>query len=383
VGNFDAAFALLLGTIPSVATRFNYDAAGTALPLGTGRNRDWRYDEYEFYAQDSWRMRNDLTLTCGGRYHVYDLGGKANDARPFYDTDWNNFAPRLQFAYNPAFSGGVLGALFGERRTVIRGGGSVTYDRPGGGITFLQDQSTYIFDTVVTTNFPAADANAGLLNYPRFTSINSVPVQNIAPTVTRPFTPRVTNGVGTGLTTANNYYAVDPNFRIPYSLQYSLGFQRELPGNFILEAAYVGRQGRKQFSIADASQVLDFKDSASGQFMLAAFNSLQDQLNAHAATVTPQPWFENQINAARAARGLTPCLTRFGVSCTEVVAANFGALVATGNTADTVQALYANGLLRPNVGLSSQSSRRLLTTEARRHGLSSDISSSCASLPLW
>ncbi|HEX6626273.1 MAG TPA: carboxypeptidase-like regulatory domain-containing protein, partial [Pyrinomonadaceae bacterium] len=35
--NYDAAFAFLLGVMPSVATRFNYDAAGNALPLSTGR----------------------------------------------------------------------------------------------------------------------------------------------------------------------------------------------------------------------------------------------------------------------------------------------------------------------------------------------------------
>jgi hypothetical protein len=395
-GNFDAAFAFLLGVVPSVGTRFNYDASGNALPLGTGRNRDWRYDEYEFYAQDSWRMRSDLTFTYGLRYHiypapyevngiesvpnvgfeqlfntrvanaaagiagansepflVYDLGGKANNARPFYATDWNNFAPRLSFAYNPSFREGLAGKIFGDRKMVIRGGGSVTYDRPGGGITFLQDQSTYIFDNFVTTNFPAVDANAALLNDPRFAGISAVPVQNVAPTVTRPFTPNVVNGVGVGTANALGNYAVDPNFRIPYSIQYSLGFQRELPGNFILEASYVGRLGRKQFALADAAQVLDFRDPASGQFMLAAMNALQAQLNSGGG-VTAQPWFENQVNAARAARGLTPCLTRFGATCTEVVAANFGDLVSIGDTADTVQALYANGLLQPNVGLSSQ-----------------------------
>jgi hypothetical protein len=70
--------------------------------------------------------------------------------------------------------------------------------------------------------------------------------------------------------------------------------------------------------------------------------------------LTTQPWFENQINAARAANGLNPCLTSFGASCTDVVGAFFGDLVAIGDTADTVQALFANKLLRPNVGLSSQ-----------------------------
>jgi hypothetical protein len=399
-GNFDTAFAFLLGRIGSVATNFNYDPTGTALPAGSGKTRDYRYDEYEFYGQDSWKARDDLTITYGVRWHyypapyevngaqsvqnadadfdtifnrrlanaaagiagptsepllTYDLGGKANNARPFYESDWNNFGPRLGFAYNPSFREGFLGKLFGDRQMVIRGGGSVVYDRPGGGISFLQDQNTFIFANSTTTNFGNTNAGTALLNDPRFAGVNALPVQNVAPTITRPFTPFVENGVPVGTAQQALNYVVDPHFKIPYSIQYSLGFQREVPGNFILDVSYVGRQGRKLFAIADASQVLDFKDPASGQFMIDAMNALQTQLdpNFH-GDITPQPWFENQVNAARAARGLTPCLTRFGATCTEVVAANFGDLVSIGDTADTVQALYQNGLLRPNVGLSSQ-----------------------------
>ena len=167
--NYDSALTFLVGTIPAVSTRFNYDAAGNALPLNTGRIRDWRYVEYEFYAQDNWKVRNDLSLTYGVRWHiypapyetqgrqsiqnldfeslfstrianglagianassepflVYDRGGKGNNARDFYPTDLNNFGPRLAFSWNPAGRSGLLGKLFGDRKTVIRGGGTVT-----------------------------------------------------------------------------------------------------------------------------------------------------------------------------------------------------------------------------------------------------------------
>ena len=394
---YDSAFAFLLGTIPSVATRFNYNAAATALPLTTGRNRDWRYVEYESYAQDNWKVRNDLTVTYGVRWHVYpapyetqgiqsiqnvdfetlfnqrvtngaagianassepflvyNLGGKGNNARPFYETEKNNFGPRLSFAWNPSIRNGVLGKLFGDRKTVIRGGGTVTYDRPGGAITFLQDQSTYIFDTVVTTNLTAANGRIALQNFPRFQSISAVPFNNLAPAVTVPFTPRVTGGQGVGSIAGNTNYAVDPNFRIPYSIQYTFGFQRELPGNFIFEASYVGRQARQLFVLADAGQIVDFKDNASGQFMIASLNNLQDQINAGGA-ITPIAWFENQMNANSIATFGVPCSgLGLGPTCTDVVANFTGFEVSIGDTADTIQALRANRLLGPNVGLSSQ-----------------------------
>ena len=385
-GNYDGAFTFLLGRYASVATNFNYDVAGNPFAPGTGKKRDYRYDELELYVQDNWRIRNNLTLNFGLRWHLYpapyekngfqagpdvdmrtlfdlrqrnnaagisgetaepflryDLIGKANNARSLYETDLNNFGPRFGFAYTPHFSGeGLLGKIFGDNRTVIRGGGSLVYDRPGGAITFIQDQVSYLFDNSATTQFPAVSPVTALLTNPRFTNISTLPVQNVAPTITHPFTPFVDDGFPFGLATGEFNYAVDQRFRIPYSIQYSIGFQRELPGNFILEASYVGRQGRKLFSQADVAQVLNFKDTTSGQFMLDAFNALQAQVQAGVpgANVTVQPWFENQMFP--------------GASVLMASNGTLRQLVLRGDTSDAIFVLYQNGLLNPNVGMSAQ-----------------------------
>lgn len=391
--NYDAAFAFLLGRYASITTNFNYDTSGDPFALATGKQRDFRYNEYEVYAQDNWRVRNSFTLTYGVRWQYYappyeangfhaandvdfrdlfnlrqqnaaagvsgataepflryDLIGKANNAREYYEPDLNNFAPRLSFAWNPSFRDGFLGKVFGDRKTVIRGGGSVTYERVSGTLTFIQDQVTFLFDNTRTTQFGSSDARDGLLNGPRFTGIGSLPVQNVAPTITRPFTPFVSDdGIPTGLATGDATYVLDQQFKIPYSMQYSFGFQRELPGNFLLEMAYVGRQGRKLFSQADAAQVLDFKDPDSGQFMLTAFNAVQAQIQSGAA-ITSQPWIENQVSAAIGA----PCALAFGASCTAFLADVIPNLFEAGNSAAIVNVLYANGLIGPNVGMSGQ-----------------------------
>jgi hypothetical protein len=401
--NYDSAFAFILGRYASVSTNFNYDTSGTAFAPGTGKHRDYRYNETELYFQDNWRVRNNLTLNFGVRWHLYpapyeadgfqaaqdvdmrqlfdtrrrnnaagltgetiepflryDLIGKANNARSLYETDLNNFGPRFGFAWTPDFKGGFLGSLFGESRTVIRGGGSVVYDRPGGGITFIQDQVSYLFDNSATTLF------GDLTSDPRFTSINTLPIQNAAPVITRPFTPFVEDGFPFGLASGEFNYAVDQRFRTPYSIQYSFGFQRELPGNFILEATYVGRQGRKLFSQADLSQALNFRDPASGQTMFDAFNAIQSSLQASTnaglttaqiiAAVPNQPWLENQLNAAIVANFGGTCLQLAGVSCTrlEVNSATARQFLLRGDTSDLVQLLYAQGRLRSNVGMSGQ-----------------------------
>jgi hypothetical protein len=388
-GNYDSAFAFLLGRYAQVSTNFNYDTSGTSFAPGTGKHRDYKYNETEFYVQDNWKIRNNLTLNLGVRYHLYpapyekngfqagqdidfknllntrirnaalgisgsdaepqlryDLIGKGNGARSLYETDLNNFAPRFGFAYSPSFKSGVLNKIFGDGLTSIRGGGSVVYDRPGGGITFIQDQVSYLFDNSATTQFAASTPTAALLNNPRFTGIGSLPVTNVAPVITRPFTPFQTNPdcpvEPTGLCSGEFNYAVDQQFRTPYSIQYSLGFQRELPGNFILDMSYVGRQSRKLFSQSDLAQALNFKDKTSGQLMFDAFNALQRQVQAGVAggSVTPQPWFENQMFP-----GGTVLMASNGT---------LRQLVLRGDTSDAVQLLYANGLLDANVGLSAQ-----------------------------
>ena len=64
-----------------------------------------------FYAQDEWRLRDRLTLNLGIRYDLQFLRSVALDT--------NNISPRAGFAWSPSPS----------RKTVIRGGFGIFYDR--------------------------------------------------------------------------------------------------------------------------------------------------------------------------------------------------------------------------------------------------------------
>ncbi len=381
---YDSAYAYILGRFSTVSTNYNILNTGTALPPGSGKKRSYAYNEYEFYAQDNWRIRNNLTINLGLRYHWYPApfekkglqadnttdwkafyakrvadaaagnatatseeflsykpSGKRNlNGTPFYETDKNNWAPRIGFAYNPSFKDGVLGKIFGERKTVIHGNYSMVYDRIAGAVAFIQNQVDYLFSANVAKNFGfTGNANTALLIDPRFTGIATAPaaVSTTPPTVTNPLIPYVTAGVGVGLKTGTFNYTIDHKFKIPKAYTWNVGFQRELPGNMLLDVSYVGRMGRDLFVQSDVAQVLDFKDTASGQFLFAALNAMQAQVQA-GVPVTNQPWFENQI----------------GAGGTALVISNFSNLVRIGDTSDLIQVLYANNLLRPNVGMSSQ-----------------------------
>jgi len=418
---WDANFPFILGRFASDDTNFNYTKTGTSENPGTGKTRNYRYFEYEFYGQDQWRVTNNLTFTYGLRWQYYSvpyetgglqsvptvdfnqffntrvanslagisgpnaaplvqyvLGGSANSHAPsIYNPTYRNFSPRLALAYNPGFKGGALGSIFGDRKTTIRLGGTIDYDRVNANtINFIQDQVSYLFNNSVNTPFGGGDPAVTLATDPRFQGIGTLPVTNVAPPITTPFTPFVDPGTGYPLGNAQGQfnYTIEKNFRTPYSYVYTLGFQRELPGNFILEADYVGRLGRKLFAQSDGAQLVDFIDPTSKQGLVDAFNQLSAQVRAGVpgAQITTQPFFENQMNAA--------IQTNFGIpNCQAFVAAVFGpataaafptctrlvrgldrTLLQRGDLTDTLQALYGffpgpfGGLLPPNVGLAGQ-----------------------------
>ena len=46
-----------------------------------------------------------------------------------FDIDWTNLSPRISAAWTPSFTNGLTKRLFGDGKTVIRGGYSLLYDR--------------------------------------------------------------------------------------------------------------------------------------------------------------------------------------------------------------------------------------------------------------
>jgi hypothetical protein len=417
---WDSNFPFILGRFASDDTNFNYTKGGTPLPPGTGKTRNYRYFEYEFYGMDQWRVTSNLTFTYGLRWQFYSvpyetnglqsvptvdfspffnarvangaagisgadavptvqyvLGGAANKGAPsIYNPDYKNFSPRLALAYNPGFRDGLLHSVFGDRRTTIRLGGTIDYDRVNANtINFIQDQISYLFNNTVNTLFGGGDPAVTLATDPRFQAIGTLPVTNVAPPITTPFSPYIDPSTGYPLGNAEGQfnYTVEKNFRTPYSYVYTFGIQRELPGNLIVEANYVGRLGRKLFAQSDGAQIVDFTDPASKQGMINAFNllSAQTRQGLSGSQLTAQPWFENQMNSAISTNfggfGINNCAQLaadvFGANipnCTQFVQDFFGTLLQRGDLSDTVQGLYGffsgpnGGLLPPNVGLASQ-----------------------------
>ena len=177
--------------------------------------------------------------------------------------------------------------------------------------------------------------------------------------ITRPYTPNIddANGDVTGIPfmpdgLINNQFnnIVDPNLKTPYSINYNLGIQQEMPGHFVLKVNYVSRLGRRLLAQADTSQLIDYTDKISGQTMGAAVTNLEGQIRAGKTTVTTIPWFENVLGKNSGCD-----YTCYGEpNETQLAADFFGTLLQKGDFADTMQGLAGDLVLPANVGMASQ-----------------------------
>ena len=398
---YDSAFAAALGRVGSISSGYNYDNTGTPLPQGTGDNRQYRYYQTLLYFGDTWKVSSNLTLSYGVNYQIfsvpyethglesvepftfdqyftarveqsaagktgnsavplitYALGGKANNGPGLYQPSYKDIAPRFAFAYSPN----------SDRHTVFNGGAGLVYDRTViNAVQYQQDQHSYLFQQSVTTPYGIpSDPVTSLATDPRIGANNAVPPVQPPAAIKAPYQPFVSAGVPFGLQNGQAFNTIiDPSLKTPYSIGLNAGIQHEFPYQFVWKASYVGRFGRRLLAQADANQIIDFTDPASGQLLSTAFANMTTQIRAGAtpATLPAQPWFENLVAPGLGVANGYPNNTSY-------LADNLGGIPANGDFADFVQAI--SSLIPPNVGMASQFSENTFYTNkgfSTYHGL--------------
>ena len=388
---YDSAFAAMLGRVSNLFSQYNYDNTGAPLPFATGAERRYKYYQTQLYLADTWKVTHDLTLSYGLNYQLfsvpyethgletvepytfnqyfalrqtqsagslsgnsavpfitYSLGGPVNHGPDLYQQSNKDLAPRFAFAYNPSFA----------RKTVVNGAVGMVYDRTVvNAVQFQQDKTNYLLQGTNTyQNGVTGDPVAALKNDPRVGPNNALPTVPTPPSgLQAPYAPYVSGGVPTGLAAGQGNTIIDPSLKTPYSIMMNFGVQQALPGGFILKSSYVGRLGRRLLAYADASQLIDFRDTKSGQMMSAAFASITQSVRSGASTTTlaPQPWFENVLTPGYGATKRCTTTT-FCPNNTAYVATTQTLIVTNGDFGDFIQAMASAGILAANTGMASQ-----------------------------
>jgi len=346
------------GNNQSTPTAFDGSGLATLL-LGapTGGTVDWNQSAYMtrpymgFYVGDDWRIRPRLTINVGLRYDIqipwlerfdrvnrgFDLTNKSPDSdvilakwasnqanwtacgggdatkcpagvtpatatkyaypsppaqltggylfpgvngqsRRLYNTDWTNIAPRVGVAW-----------LITEK-TVLRAGAGVYYISP----TQLGTRSGFQQNTPYNSIAPDGMTPAACGSDPTTCSSGPYSITNPFPNGVLP-PPGSSLGLLTNI--GNGASFQPPNYKIPRTYQYSLGFQRELPHGILAEASYAGNYQIHIESGFDLSNI-----------------SLADRLtgvadNTYLNLRVPNPFFG--IVSPQTSLGSSPTISRF------------------------------------------------------------------------
>jgi outer membrane receptor protein involved in Fe transport len=266
-----------------------------AVQFGANGDRDTRQKAVAFFAQDTWRVRDDLTLSLGVRYEYNSpLTDKYNRVAYFragavsqrllsgdivdFDTgqvvtiapggrapvglvypgdpdpvlggtvpdggvkkDFNNWAPRVGIAYSPSFEDGWRRTLLGDRATVIRAGIGMFYGAIIGD-TQLQQLSAPGFNGTNAFFFPGSGTTADPFAPDPFPDYRGDQGQ-----IPNPFTR------GATLTAPLDQFSrpIDPFLRTPYTFQWNLTVERGFGQDYVATMSYVGSRGNKLYVLEE------------------------------------------------------------------------------------------------------------------------------------
>ncbi|MGB6386151.1 MAG: TonB-dependent receptor [Terriglobales bacterium] len=406
--NYDYAMTSLLGMITFGDAIYNYNRSGNPLAEGAPVVRRFAEDSYEMYAQDTWKVKPNLTVTLGLRYSLfsppwetnglqvgttfslgtwfnergtgmeqgipsnaaplitYNWAGPANGKPGYYNWDTHNFGPRIAFAWSPDYSDGWLGKVFGgPSKSSIRGGFGIVYDRVGESLVNTFDQNGS-FGLASTLNNPSDFETSQIA--PRLTSMNVIPAADYQGNPILP--PAPTNGSGLGqpypVGSGAIQWGIDQSLKTPYSYTVDFAVSRELPSGFSLDVAYVGRYSHRLLAQDDLAMPLDIHDKQSGIDYFTAEKALakvfRPELNAGVTNPTNsfnpnqvptnvQQFWQNQIQplATGYQYPLTGCTGGNTAYTTSPVVFAFDTFCATGtNDSLALYNLDYNGVPDPN-----------------------------------
>lgn len=199
------------------------------------------FQSYHLFAQDDWKITPYLTINAGMRWELdapvysphytvsrFDIptqtfqAASSNGFTHLYNYDYNNFAPRFGFSWQPFRSGS----------TVVKGGSGVFYNTPLLYNQFLNTGTQYPFRLVTTYNSSAG--NTISLDTPFPAS------QAGAPCLTKYAT-----GSALPCSAVLSPLSISPTYATPYWTEWSLGVQRAIGKNMVFETTYFASKGSK------------------------------------------------------------------------------------------------------------------------------------------
>ena len=235
---FDAGYRGRLD-FATLADFLHGDLSGGRSARGDSKRKTFQ-NSHSAYIQDLWRFSRHLNFNAGLRWDYFGVIGEKNNLlsnfdrtsglvmvgtsglKKLYDSDWNNFSPRLGFAWD----------VTGKGKTVIRGGWGLFYD------AFSQD--FFVGQLPFNTFNPGPAYNPAGPKPVLFSFSTVSTIQNNVPI----FTDFLDSDV----------FAVDRKLKTPTIQNFNLNLQHQVFRNVVWQIGYVGSIGTNLFRYRDINQ---------------------------------------------------------------------------------------------------------------------------------
>jgi len=303
-GNAQSLYAFLAGRVTAFSATAHVDDARQNFVLGGVRREKYRQTEFGIYGTDNWRIHSTLTFNYGVRWELQrspydtndmyfeltngqpDLFGISGDGNLFkpgtltgsypqfrrkgsgrwYDDDMNNFAPSIGLAYQPNFDNKIWNTLFGgPGKTVFRAGYAINFTREGtNNFLSISESNPGYAAPAFTSASTAAGPGTFVAGSIQVQSLNVTNVQQI------PTTYSTTQTIDTQRSFSVNVYNQD--IGIPVVHSWSVGIQREITPNMVVEVRYVGNHGQGLWHQYNLNETNIFENGFLQEFGLAQQN---------------------------------------------------------------------------------------------------------------
>ncbi|MEO8369688.1 MAG: TonB-dependent receptor [Candidatus Solibacter sp.] len=263
----------LLGIPASLTQVFMGDLhSDTFLPFKSGEKnvtlwaQGQRTKQYNFFAQDEWKIRKNLNLSYGVRWELNGPPTEAGDRvyvpnKPIdgsqgpvtfvhadsWFANWNKgaLAPRLGLTWSPGNS----------QKMVVRAGYGIAFDPIS---TF---QVTSIATAVPGQTYTCSStlgATGAATTTPGCTAVTNIRLGDNFPNEFPAPNAKPSSFLTPPLQLQNNAppaRVFDGNLKLPTVHMWNLTIQRELKGGYLVSAGYVGRRGERLYRSWDANQI--------------------------------------------------------------------------------------------------------------------------------
>ena len=344
--NWNTEYAEMLGMVDQAVLLGTRGSNLAANPQGTVLSTDVNWGIYSLYATDSWQILPTLTINYGlnwgvdmpaqeasGKQIIAVLASSGQVLDPVaylqarqqaalngqvynpligmdpigalhrdypYNIVYKDVAPRIAIAWNPKIAGGLWGWLFGNGKTVFRGGYGRLYDRLNGVQKVINPLQALGFGQTLTCLGPSTTGqclgSSGVNPATGFrvgVDGSTIPIPALSATASVPLIPGNSSVAGANQPFSSETYNISPSYEPSPNNSWNFTMQREMRGSSVLEIGYIRRTASQLYAPVDLNQVPFFMKDG-GQTFAQAFDAIAAQLRAGSA-VTAQPFFESAL----------------------------------------------------------------------------------------